>query len=126
MRILKSTPWKRGLLGSHMHFKGYHVKLKNGRQVRYYLRAYDRPAHAAMRRETGHEGFAWYVYIQGAFVPLKNGWAPTFVEAKMRATEAARRDAARRELPKSQGRLYLTKPDDRRFGFIVPRRGHEG
>lgn len=119
MRVLRSTKWKQTLFGEHSQVKGYQVRLKTGQKVAYYLRVYDRRA----RKASGNQGYAWYVYIGGAFVPVTNGYSPTMSGAKMKAVDAARRDAARKEIRPSTGqRLYITKPEGW-FGYIVPRRG---
>ena len=120
MKVLRSTKWKHGLFGSHMQVKGYQVQLRTGKKVAYFCRVYDRRAHVA----SGSKGqFAWFVYIGGAYVPVKNGYSPTLNGAKMEAVDAARRDAARKEIRPSTGkRLYLLKSEGY-FGRIVPRRG---
>lgn len=120
MKVLRSTKWKQTLFGGHAQVKGYMVQLRGGKKVAYYCRVYDRKARAA----SGSKGeFAWYTYIGNAYVPVKNGFAPTMNEAKMKAVEAARRDAARKEIkPPTGRRLYITK-DEGWFGRILPRRG---
>lgn len=119
MKVLRSTKWKGTLFGGHAQVKGYFVRLKTGQKVTYYLRVYDRRA----RKASGNVGFAWYAYIGNAYVPVTNGYSPTLSAAKMKAVDAARRDAARKEIRLPKGRLYMTKPEGW-FGRILPRRGH--
>lgn len=113
MRVIRVAEWRHGLFGSHMRLKGYQVQLRTGHRISYFLRAYD-------RKDKQGRGYAWFVYIGNAFVPLTNGFAPTLGEAKRKATEAARRDAARKEAAEARRRRPPTKGGY--FGLIAPRR----